>query len=256
MTRFVAVVGAKQSGKTVLVNQIVSVLRNRGYSVATIKDSSCTQTVDPLAESGAELVAVLTKNETKLFLKKRLSFKELIPFLGDMDYVVLEGFEDEKVFAKIVVAHTKEEFDSFSDGLALAACGKLAQSFSEIVQEGLKIPVFDATADSDKIVDVVEQKAFMMLPNLVGCSTCHSVGECGYVDCYKFAKAMVTGKSEATGCPLNFKENVVVEINGLNLPLKNFPQSIIQNSLLGMFSSLHGVEKIQTLNIKININET
>ncbi|MDG6221781.1 MAG: molybdopterin-guanine dinucleotide biosynthesis protein MobB [Candidatus Bathyarchaeota archaeon] len=262
MTRFVAVVGTKQSEKTTIIKNVVSILNNRGYHVATIKELSCTQTNDGPAEpttgvwkkdeTGAETVVVLPQNETGLFLKRRLSLTEIVPFLKNMDYVLLEGFEHEQVFAKIIAANTKEDFESFSDGLAIAVSGKIAESCSEIVQEGLKIPVFNALEDIDKIADVIEQKTFPILPNLAGCATCHSVGECGYLTCYEYAKAIVSGKSETIGCPLDLKDNVVVEVNGVKLPLKNFPETIIQNSLLGMFSSLHGVEKIQTLKIEIN----
>lgn len=254
MARFVAVVGSKKSGKTALIQQIVPILKNRGYHVATIKEMSCTQMLET-PESIVELVIACPQNETALLFRKKLSLNELVPFLNDIDYVILEGFENEKLFAKIIVANTADEVTSFSDGLAIAISGNIANCRSDFAHLSLKIPVINGTLDADKIVDVIEQKTFTLLPNLVGCATCHSVGECGYATCYEYAKAIISGESEAFGCPLDLRDNVAVEINGVKLPLKDFPQTIIRNSLIGMFSSLHGVDDIRTLKIEIRNNK-
>ena len=263
MTRFIAIVGAKQSGKTKIIQQLVPALKSRGYRVATIKEMSRIQTIDtPEAakdtwkhsEAGAEIVVASPQSETVLFLKKKLSLNEIVPFLQDLDYVILEGFEKEKVSPKIIAARTAEEAASFSDGLAIAISGIIAESVVETnkVSE-LKIPVFNGNTQLEKLADLIEQKAFAILPNLVGCTKCHPVGECGYSSCYEHAKAIVSGESKARCCPLGSKDNVTIEVNGVKLPLKNFPQMIIQNVLIGMFSSLHGAEEVRTLKIEMHL---
>jgi hypothetical protein len=44
---------------------------------------------------------------------------------------------------------------------------------------------------------------------------------------------------------------LTVEVNGVKLPLKKFPNELIETTLLGMFESLHGGENIKTLKVKL-----
>jgi molybdopterin-guanine dinucleotide biosynthesis adapter protein len=262
MTRYIAIVGGKHSGKTTLIQQLVQVLTVRSFRVATIKEMPNITTVDtPSAthdtwkhgEAGAELIVALPQDETVLFIKRKLCLNEIAPFLQGADYVLLEGFEKEKLFPKIIAAKTADEAEDFSDGLAIAISGLLTESTSEIEKASkLQIPVFNGKKQAEKLANLIEQKAFTILPNLVDCAKCHPVSECGYSSCYEHAKAIVSGKSKARCCPLDLKEEFTLEINGTKLPLKDFPQAIIQNMLFGMVSSLHGAKEIKTLRIEIN----
>jgi Na+-translocating ferredoxin:NAD+ oxidoreductase RNF subunit RnfB len=115
----------------------------------------------------------------------------------------------------------------------------------------LSIPVLNGNTQIEQLVDIVEQKAFNILPNLNGCTEYQQLCECGYLSCYEHAKAIVAGISKLRTCPLKVKEDLIIEVNGVKLPLKNFPKKIVQNTLLGMISSLQGSEKIQTLKIEM-----
>ncbi len=262
MARFVAVVGGKHSGKTTTVQQLIMVLKGRGYRVATIKEMPNRESIDVPADShdtwkhgeaGADIVVASPQNETVMFIKRKLGLNEIAPFLQDADYVVLEGFREAKILPKIIAAKTADEAVSFSDGLTIAISGILAESVTETKRVSeLQTPVFSSKTQAEALADVVEQKAFTILPNLVDCAKCHPVGECGYPTCYEYAKAMVSGKSKIRCCPLDLKENFIIEVNGNKLPLKDFPQTIIQNMLLGLTSSLHGAKNIKTLKIEIN----
>lgn len=264
MRQFIAVVGGKHSGKTTIVEKIVPVLKTRGYRVATIKEMVSIQMIDsPEAakdtwrhsKAGAEIVVALPKAETVLFLKKKLNLNEIVPFLADTNFVVLEGFDKEKVFPKIIVAKTADEAMTFQDGLAVAITGIISESNTETkAAVKIGIPIINANTDAEKLADIAEKSAFTMLPNLAGCASCHPTGECGYVNCYEYAKAIVSEKTKARNCPLDFKDNLLIEVNGVRLPLKDFPQTIIKNALLGMMSSLHGAEEIKTLKIEIKSN--
>jgi molybdopterin-guanine dinucleotide biosynthesis protein B len=261
MPKFVAIVGGKKSGKTVVIQQLVPVLKSKGYHVATIKEMKSIKTIDiPEAskdtwkhsEAGAEIVVTLPLDETVLFLRKKLSLNEIVPFLNEMDYIILEGFDKEKVFPKIIAAKTAEEAASFSDGLAIAISGIIAEIKEEKQKATtLRIPLYSIKTQTEELANVVEEKAFEMLPNLVNCAKCHPVGECGYPTCYDNAKAIVSGKSKARRCPLSQKEKFIIEVNGVKVPLKNFPQMIVQNMLLGMLSALHGTGDIRTVKIEM-----
>jgi molybdopterin-guanine dinucleotide biosynthesis protein B len=262
MTRFVAVVGEKHSGKTTTVQQLIIVLKSRGFRVATIKEMPNIASIDTPAathdtwkhgEAGAEIVVASPQNETALLIKRKLGLNEIAPFLQNIDYVILEGFEKEKTIPKIITGKTAKETALFLDGLAIAISGILTESTTETKKASkLQIPVYNAITQAEQLADLIEQKAFTILPNLSNCAKCHPLGECGYLSCYEHAKAIVSGKSKLRCCPLDLKEKCVIEVNGIRLPLKDFPQTIIQNILIGMASSLHGAEKIKTLKIKIN----
>jgi molybdopterin-guanine dinucleotide biosynthesis adapter protein len=261
MPRYIAVIGGKHSGKTTLTQQLIHTLKNRGFRVATIKEMPNTQTIDTLAsthdtwkhtQAGADIVVASPKNETVLFINNKLGLNEIAPYLKGMDFVVLEGFEKEKALLKIIAAKTAEEAESFSDGLAIAISGIIANSKEEILKASeLKIPVLDGNTQVGLLADLVEKKAFTLLPNLTGCASCHPTGPCGHINCHEYAKAIVTEETTERCCPLDKKEELVVEVNGVRVPLKDFPEQFIEASLIGMFGSLHCCEDIKTLKVEL-----
>jgi molybdopterin-guanine dinucleotide biosynthesis adapter protein len=251
MPKLVAVVGGKHSGKTTVIESMIRQLKSRGYRVGTVKEMVRIPTLDtPETETdrytaaGAETVVAVPREETVIFLKKRLNLREILLYLQGLDYVLLEGFETEKALPKIIAAKTAEEAASFSDGLAIAISGLIMDSKEEITKAlEAQIPLLSSLSQADKLADIVEQKAFAKLPDLPHC------GECGYESCYEVAKAMVKG--EAKGCILTQKEKVTIEVNGARIPLKEFPQQIIRAMLEGMVGSLEGVPEIKELKIKL-----
>ena len=253
MPKLVAVVGGKHSGKTTVIESLIRQLKSRGYRVGTVKemvriptlDTPATET-DRYTKAGAETVVAVPRNETVIFLKKRLSIKEILPYLFGLDYVLLEGFESEKTLTKIIAAKTAEEAASFSDGLAIAISGLITESKQETAKASeLQIPLLNSLGQAEKLADIIEQKAFAKLPALLHC------GECGYESCYAMAKAMVKGDGKAKGCMLTKKEKVTIEVNGIRITLKEFPRQIISDTLEGMVHSLEGVPEIKELKIKL-----
>jgi molybdopterin-guanine dinucleotide biosynthesis protein B len=153
---------------------------------------------------------------------------------------------------KIIAAKTLDDVDSSMDGLAIAISGIIADSTVEAQKaSALEIPVLNGNTQMEALADLVEQKAFTLLPNLTECAKCHPTGECGYVDCYQYAKAIVAGKVAGRCCPLDVKEELMVWVNGVRLPLKEFPAKFLGASLVGMFGSLHGGKDIKTLKVEL-----
>ncbi|MFA5572861.1 MAG: molybdopterin-guanine dinucleotide biosynthesis protein B [Crenarchaeota archaeon] len=213
MPRYIAIVGGKHSGKTTLTQQLIRILKTKGYKVATIKEMPNATTIDKPgishdtwkhSEAGADIVVAAPRNQTVLFINKKLCLNEITPYLVTMDFVILEGFHEAKVLPKIIVAKTAEEAGSFNDGLAIAISGIITNSAQEIQRvKLLKIPIINNSTEIETLVDLIEKKSFSILPNLPDCAKCYLVGECGYVNCYEFAKAIVTDKTPHKCCPLD-----------------------------------------------------
>jgi molybdopterin-guanine dinucleotide biosynthesis adapter protein len=253
MPKLVAVVGGKHSGKTTIIENVARQLKSHGYRVGTIKEMVRIPTLDTpetetdrYTEAGAEMVVAVPRDETVIFIKKRLSIKEILPYLSGLDYVLLEGFETEKTVPKIIAAKTAKDAAVFSDGLAIATSGPITESKQETAEAAkLQIPLLNSTSEAEKLADLIEQKAFANLPDLPHC------GECGYPSCYELAKALVKGDPKAKGCFLAAKQEVTLEVNGAKIPLKEFPQQILQSTLEGMVLSLEGISQIRTLKIEL-----
>ena len=50
------------------------------------------------------------------------------------------------------------------------------------------------------------------------------------------------------------KGNVEVTVNGKDIPLTPFPNDIISNTLVGMVSSLRGIEDIDSIDISVEVD--
>lgn len=251
MTKIVAVVGGKHSGKTTVIENLVPQLVSRGYRVGIVKEMVRIPTLDTPAtetarytQAGAKIIVAVPRSETVVFIKKRLKINEILPFLQDLDYAILEGFEAEQTIPKIIAAKNHQEIADFSDGLAIAISGLIMDSKDEMEKASkLGIPMFSSMNQAEKIADIVENKAFDKLPELPHCS------ECGYASCYELAKAIVKGNAK-TKCPLFSKTDLTIEVNGNKIPLKEFPTKIIWNMLSSMVSSLDGVENVKQIKIE------
>ncbi len=135
LPKLVAVVGGKHSGKTTVIEHLIAELKSRGYRVGAVKemvriptlDTPATET-DRYTTAGAELIVAVPRDETVVFIKKRLSIREILPYLNGLDYVLLEGFEREQTIPKIVAAKTADEVKSYLDGSVIAVSGLIMES--------------------------------------------------------------------------------------------------------------------------------
>jgi molybdopterin-guanine dinucleotide biosynthesis adapter protein len=167
MPKFVAVVGGKHAGKTTVIQNLIPELKKRGYRVGAIKemvriptlDTPATET-DRYREAGAEIVVALPRNETVVFIDRRMSLKEIAPFIQGLDFVLLEGFETEKNLPKIIAAKTAKEAASYNDESAIAVSGLIFESADETEKvKHLRLPMCSGSTDAGKLADIVEMKA-------------------------------------------------------------------------------------------------
>lgn len=166
LPKLLAVVGGKHSGKTTVIENLIIELKNRGYRVGTIKemvriptlDTPATET-DRYAQAGAETIIAVPRHETVIFIKKRLEIKDIIPYLAGLDFVLLEGFESEKVISKVIAAKTPKEAQGYLDNSTIAVSGLIAESNYDAKIPHLKKPLFSSRSQIKELADLVEQKA-------------------------------------------------------------------------------------------------
>jgi molybdopterin-guanine dinucleotide biosynthesis protein B len=164
LPKIIAVVGGKHSGKTTIIENLITELKSRGYTVGVIKemvriptlDTPQTET-DRYAQAGAEKIVAVPRTETVIFIKKRLTIQEILPHLEDLDYAFLEGFEHEKFVHKIVAAKNFEEAQSFMDDSVVAVSGLIMESAKERSKAFiLNVPLFSSLTHADKLADLIK----------------------------------------------------------------------------------------------------
>ncbi len=170
LPKLVGVVGGKHSGKTTVIEHLIIELTRRGYRVGTIKEMVRIPTLDTPAKetdryrkAGAQTIVAVPRDETVIFITKQLELKEILPHLGELDFVVLEGFESEKKIPKIIAAKTAVEAQSYLGGSTIVVSGIIGDSVAETEKlSTIKIPIISSSNEIGKLVDLVEQKAVVL----------------------------------------------------------------------------------------------
>ena len=165
MPKLVAVVGAKHSGKTTIIEQLIAELTRSGYHVGAIKEMVRIPTLDtPQTETdrytmaGAEKIVAVPRQETVIFIKKRLDLKQILTYLEGLDFVLLEGFEHERDIHKIVTAKTFDELKEYIDKSAIAISGRIADFQTEKIKvQGLGVLMLSGLTDVQELADLVEK---------------------------------------------------------------------------------------------------
>ena len=161
-----SVIGVSSSGKTTTIEHIISELRKRGYSVASVKEihfqdfaiDTPGSNTDRHRQAGSQLVSARGFYETDLLYQRMLSMDEILLHY-DHDFVALEGVSDIPV-PTIITAHTAEEVRERRTENTFAVSGRLADTCLEV--DGL--PALSALTSTVELSDLVEEKAVTYIP--------------------------------------------------------------------------------------------
>jgi molybdopterin-guanine dinucleotide biosynthesis adapter protein len=165
--KLVAVVGGKHSGKTTVIQHLIAELKRRGYRVGAVKemvriptlDTPQTET-DRYTDAGAEVIVAVPRDETVVFIKKRLDIQEILPYLKGLDFAVLEGFESSVKVPRIIAAKTFDEVQLYLANSAIGVSGIIAEAANAInAAEKIKTPIFSLLTQEKELTDLVEQRA-------------------------------------------------------------------------------------------------
>lgn len=159
--RIIMIKGFSKTGKTTTVTALISELRSRGYSVATVKDihfadyhadTPGTDTFKHM-EAGACRVTARGPQDTSLMVDRQMTIDEILKYYKE-DFVILEGDSGLKC-PTIITGKTPDDIDKRMCPEAIAISGVIAESMTEY--KGL--PVINGRTEVKKLADMVEKKA-------------------------------------------------------------------------------------------------
>jgi molybdopterin-guanine dinucleotide biosynthesis protein B len=156
------IIGYTNSGKTSTLLEIIKELVAREYTVNSIKAIHIENfTIDQEGkdswkhrQAGASVIAIRSDIETTIMYQKSMTIKELLPFF-DCDYLVLEGFSNEKAIPKILCAKNPVEIDHRFDKSVFALSGIISNELKEF--QGIK--VINGLKATKELVDMIEKHA-------------------------------------------------------------------------------------------------
>jgi len=216
----VAVVGSSNSGKTTAVEALIKGLTNRGYKVSSAKHIPEPEfTIDTEGKdtwrhikAGASTVLSVAPNELTAIKKvdtTEYSLEQIVAEIPiEVDIIILEGFKglvgQNASIPKLVTAKTVNEITT-----ALKRYKNILAFVTPIPNGKVEteIPCLDALKEPEKLVELVNNKVAVLVER--------------------------KRKRE---------EKITIQIDEEYLPLGDFVQAIIRNTVLAMVSSLKGVE--------------
>jgi len=161
----VAIVGRSESGKTLLVEQLIVEFKRRGYKIAALKHSHCGDIeVDQpgkdtwkFAQAGSDAVCISSPHKLA-FIKKSdhdLRVDEVLSIIGnEFDLVLVEGFKKSNL-PKIEV-HRKELGDDLLCSPEELSAVVTDGSLETPLADNYKVPVL-SWADTPAIADFIEK---------------------------------------------------------------------------------------------------
>lgn len=122
MSRLFAVSGYSKTGKTTLLEKIIPLLKDKGYSVAIIKSTQ--EDVKPPEgtdtgrhwESGADPVVLYGPHTTVIRHKRRIDFKQLVAGIK-VDFVLVEGLKHSNVPRLFCVGNSQSKPEDIPEGV-------------------------------------------------------------------------------------------------------------------------------------------
>ena len=216
----VAVVGSSESGKTTAVEAMLKGLTDKGYKIASAKRIPEPEfTIDTKGKdtwrhvrAGASTVLSVAPNELTTIKKvdtTKYSLEQIVAeFPHEVDIIILEGFKslvgEDSSIPKLVTTKTVNEVTEALERYKniLAFIGSGPDGKTET-----EIPFIDALKEPEKLVELVDQKVAVLVER--------------------------KRKRE---------EKIMIHVNEELLPLGDFVQDILRNTVIAMVSSLKGAK--------------
>jgi len=164
MLPIVAIVGKSQSGKTMLVEQLIRELKKRGHRIAALKHSHCGIEIDhpgkdtwKFTQAGSDTVCISSPDKLAFIknLNRELKVEEITPILGsEFDLVLAEGFKKSEI--RKIEVHRKELGDDLICSPEELSAIVTDSPTDTLIADGFKLPVF-RWSDTAAIADFIEK---------------------------------------------------------------------------------------------------
>lgn len=219
----ISIVGWSKAGKTTLIEKLIPEIKRRGYKVATVKHDVHGFDIDKEgkdswrhAQAGADIVFI--SSPSKIAMIKKTERETPLN-------KIINSLIDDEVDIILTEGYKSENYPKIEvfrkEGQTKLLCEDKEDNLVAIVSDTDRvmkkgIPCFSPD-EIVKIVDFLEKKFI---------------------------------KTKDGSTPL-----VNLRVNGKEIKIKNFVREIISKTVLGMISSLRGVENPKRVEIKIKIEE-
>ncbi len=163
-----SVIGISKSGKTTTIENILRALKDKGYSVGSIKEIHNEQfridvdgtNTDRHKKAGSELVTARGLFETDILYGEKLDIDEILCHY-DYDFVVLEGVYDANV-PNIITAHTTKEIDERLNDKTFLISGRISADITSY--KGINS--INSITDLALLIEEIEKNAIEYSINL------------------------------------------------------------------------------------------
>jgi len=260
----IAIIGHKNSGKTLLIEKLVKALVEKGYNVASAKhigrkghtfDMPRKDTSKHL-EAGANPVIAIAENEV-VIIKKNHVIQPLETILKsiseEIDVILLEGFSNQVLgnenIPKIVCIKNEEELREYKEKgeniLLFAGLNKIKHR-----------EIFHIIEDFNRILEktmrhIEKQKQLIKIYEELPRLNC---GKCRYKTCLNLAKAILNNKATKNDCIVSIREKKIkILINEKEIPTTPFVEKIVKATVLSMLSTLKGVDLKDEQRVELKI---
>lgn len=224
----IGIYGHQDAGKTTLLERLVKALTEKGYSVATVKHTPHEKSVDSEGKdtwrhwkAGADPVVFSSDIETAIIKHSKTPILETVRFLNtefEPDIIVIEGFK-EGPFRKVAVGDLKP-----TEGTVLR-----------------NPPLRRLVAYMER--EVAVERVLRELPGL-------DCRKCG-MDCEGLARAVVAGRRKLDACKELPDVDIAISIGGNKIATGRFASDVVNDTIRGMLSSLHGYDPGKDVDIRL-----
>jgi molybdopterin-guanine dinucleotide biosynthesis protein B len=132
---------------------------------------------------------------------------------------------------RIICAKDEAQLEETVDDTVFCVSGIYADDHSEYKE----LPVLSADKDIKKIVDLIEEKVFPVLP-LVDKECCSYCG----LDCRGMVGAILSGKKKRSDCITDSKSRITLTINERKIKMVPFVQTVLIDILRAFLKNLKG----------------
>jgi molybdopterin-guanine dinucleotide biosynthesis protein B len=229
------VIGYHHTGKTTVVTELIKSLSAKGFKVATIKDIHSEQYHADTEgknswkhlQAGSQMTFARGLHDTALIFPQPLSLNEMTHLLT-CDYLIIEGMKEAPV-PKILCVDKLEQLEELYDDTVFAVSGVIAPQHPDWEEP----PMFDINTQLDKLTSLVIEKVFDLLPD----SEPQCCQHCG-LTCYELAAAIVKGEKQRCDCVSDSLKQIVLTVDGKEIPLVPFVQHLLQDLVKTFVSNL------------------